>query len=136
MRVYTGDSVAFAARLVNKLFKVWNLWSEFLNLSSQAVGNVLRVGGWREFDGGSDAHFYFKWASSPPAGTLHFEQTVNPHGDDGDVQVIHQQAHASAKRAHLAVGGVMAFGENQNTESAIDRLAAKSEAFAEARVAG
>src|SRR3954471_11816022 len=85
--VHTGDAVRFAGQLVNKMLKLWKLWSELLDFNSEMVGNILGVDSevaahWR-----TDSRLYLMRTRNSFAGLLHFKKTINAHGNHGNVQI-------------------------------------------------
>ena len=49
--VHTGNAVAFAGQLVDKLLKLWKLYLELLYCDSKLIGNMLGISATLEFDG-------------------------------------------------------------------------------------
>jgi hypothetical protein len=70
-----------------------------------------------------------------PAGLLHFEQTINTHGNHGNSQAVGQNSDAGLEWKHLARRGVVTFRKDEHAVSAIDALACISETLTKSRLA-
>ena len=71
-------------------------------------------------------------ARHSPSCLLQFEQSINTHRDDGNTQVVYQQADTRPESLKLAVGGVVPLREDQDAKAVINGLSSKSEALAKA----
>src|SRR5436309_13210564 len=63
-----------------------------------------------------------------PSCLLQFEQSINTHRDDGNTQVVYQQADTRPESLKLAVGGVVPLREDQDAKAAIKGFPCEGEA--------
>src|SRR6266852_8129326 len=65
---------------------------------------------------------------------LHLPEAIQTDGDDGDAEILRQDAAAGLECGHLACFTVVdfAFGEDQDAVAAVDGFAGVAETFAEA----
>src|SRR5215469_18579614 len=66
---------------------------------------------------------------------LYLEKAVDAHGNDGNSEIVRQQSDPGAKTAQIAVGCVMAFGEDKDAVPAIHRFPGKRKTLAESCLA-
>jgi hypothetical protein len=66
---------------------------------------------------------------------LDFKQAIDPHRQDGDAQIVGEQADSGAERAEFAVFGVLPFRKDEHAVAAIDGLSGVGKALAEAGLA-
>jgi len=100
------------------------------------AGDLLGIRGRFESNRGANLDFDLVGTGGSASGMLQFEKVVNAYGDDRDPQVFHEQANTGTEGAHVAVGGVTAFGEDEDAEAAVHGFSGESEAVAEAGFAG
>ena len=65
---------------------------------------------------------------------FHLPDAVEAYGDDGDSQILREQADAGLEFGHFASVGMvdLAFGEDQDAVAAVDGFSGEAKAFAEA----
>ena len=65
---------------------------------------------------------------------LHLPDAVEAHGDDGDLQILGEQADALLEWDHVRCGAIVddAFGEDEEAVAAVGGFSGEAEAFAEA----
>jgi len=65
---------------------------------------------------------------------FHLPDAVEAHGDDGDSQILGEEADAGLESGHFAGLGIvdLAFGEDQDAVAAVDGFSGEAKAFAEA----
>ena len=79
----------------------------------------------------SDAHHDSPRRRELAAGFLDFEQSIDPHRQDRNAEIVRKQAHSIAKCLQLAVFGMAAFRENEHAVAAVDGFSGVREALAE-----
>ena len=63
---------------------------------------------------------------------FHLPDAVEAHGDDGDSQILGEEADAGLESGHFAGLGIvdLAFGEDQDAVAAVDGFSGEAKAFA------
>lgn len=91
-----------------------------------------RVG--REGDRGADVNDEFAEVGEAAALLLHLPDAVKAHGDDGDTEILGEQADARLEGDHVRRVAVVddAFGKDEKAVATIDGFAGESETFPKA----
>ncbi len=108
---------------------------EVLNRLLQGPRDFLGVGFWGELHGLADAYLNLSGRGELLPGALDFKQTLDPHRQDWDAQIVSEQAHTGTERAELAVFGVFSFRKDEHAVAAIHGLSGVGKALAEAGLA-
>src|SRR5271169_66508 len=100
----------------------------------EAGGDFGGRGVWGEGDGSAEVDGDFVEMGQAATFLLHLPDTVQAHGDDGDGEILGEQADAGLEGDHGGSVAIVddAFGEDEEAVTAIGGLASVAETFAKA----
>src|SRR5208337_1174567 len=95
---------------------------EVLNRPLQCPRDFLGAGFWRKPHGLADANLNFSGRGELLPRVLDLKQTISPHRQDGNTQIVGKEADSGAERAEFAVLGVLPLRKHEHAVAAISGL--------------